>query len=153
MAYTVAIGGGRAMAIKQINPYLNFNGTADKAIQLYQSALGAKVENIMRFGDAAGGMPVAPADKNRVLHAVLNLGPSAIMLSDTMSDQPVGAGGNVHITLDFDDAGEMTAKFDALGAGGKVTMPLQDTFWGARFGMLTDAYGIHWMFNCEQRKG
>jgi PhnB protein len=141
------------MAIKQINPYLNFNGTADKAIQLYQSALGAKVQNIMRFGDAANGMPVAPADKNRVMHAVLDLGPSAIMMSDTMRDAQVSAGGNVHITLDFDSVDDMTKKFDALAAGGKVTMPLSDTFWGARFGMLTDAYGIHWMFNCEQRKG
>jgi PhnB protein len=141
------------MAIKQINPYLNFNGTADKAVQLYQSALGAKVQNIMRFGDAATNMPVAPADKNRVMHAVLDLGPSVIMLSDTMPNAPVGTDGNVHITLDFEDADEMATKFDALAAGGKVTMPLQNTFWGARFGMLTDAYGIHWMFNCEQRKG
>ena len=141
------------MAIKQINPYLNFNGTADKAVQLYQSALGAKVQNIMRFGDAATNMPVAPADKNRVMHAVLDLGPSVIMLSDTMPNAPVGTDGNVHITLDFEDADEMATKFDALATGGKVTMPLQNTFWGARFGMLTDAYGIHWMFNCEQRKG
>ncbi len=142
------------MAIKQLNPYLNFNGTADKAIQLYQSALGAKVENIMRFGDAAGNMPVAPADKNRVMHAVLRMGAGVVMLSDTMPGAPVGAdGGNVHITLDFDDVDEMTKKFDALAAGGQVTMPLSDTFWGARFGMLTDAYGIRWMFNCEQRKG
>jgi PhnB protein len=154
IAYTVVISSEEAaMAIKQINPYLNFNGTADKAVQLYQSALGAKVENIMRFGDAAGNMPVAPADKNRVMHAVLNLGAGVIMLSDTMPNQPVGADGNVHITLDFDDVEEMTRKFDALAAGGNVTMPLQNAFWGARFGMLTDAFGIRWMFNCEQRKG
>lgn len=140
------------MAIRQLNPYLNFNGTADKAIQLYQTALGARVQNIMRFGDAAG-MPVEPADKNRVMHAVLDLGAGVVMLSDTMPNQPVGTDGNVHITLDFADADEMTTKFDALSAGGKVTMPLQNTFWGARFGMLTDAYGIRWMFNCEQRTG
>jgi PhnB protein len=70
-----------------------------------------------------------------------------------MPNQPVGADGNVHITLDFDDVEEMSKRFDALSAGGNVTMPLQNTFWGARFGMLTDAYGIRWMFNCEQRKG
>lgn len=140
------------MAIRQLNPYLNFNGTADKAIQLYQRALGAKVQNIMRFGDAVG-IPVEPADKNRVMHAVLDLGAGVVMLSDTMPNQPVGSDGNVHITLDFADADEMTTKFDALSEGGQVTMPLQNTFWGARFGMLTDAYGIRWMFNCEQRKG
>jgi PhnB protein len=138
------------MAIKQLNPYLNFNGTADKAIQLYQSALGAKVDSIMRFGDAAGNIPVAPADKNRVMHARLLVGGAMFMLSDTMPDAPVAAGGNVHITLDFDDPDDMSRKFDALAAGGKVTMPLQNTFWNARFGMLTDAYGISWMFNCNK---
>ena len=140
------------MAIRQLNPYLNFNGTADQAIKLYEGALGAKVENVMRFGDQAG-MPVAPADKNRVMHAVLRLGAGMVMVSDTMPSQPVSTdGSNVHVTLDFDDAAEMIQKFDALAKGGNVTMPLQDTFWGAKFGMLTDAFGIRWMFNCEQRK-
>jgi histidinol phosphatase-like PHP family hydrolase len=55
-------------------------------------------------------------------------------------------------SLDFDDAADMTKKFEALSAGGGVTMPLQDTFWGARFGMLTDAFGIKWMFNFELKK-
>ena len=86
------------------------------------------------------------------MHAVLHLGAGVVMLSDTMRDQPVGSDGNVHITLDFDNVEEMARKFDALAAGGKVTMPLNDIFWGARFGMLTDAYGIRWMFNCEKKK-
>lgn len=139
------------MAIRQLNPYLNFNGNADQAIQLYQRALGAKVDNVMRFGDAAQ-MPVAPADKNRVMHAVLQLGAGTLMLSDTMPDQPTVMGSNVYVTLDFDDVGDMTQKFDALAAGGKVTMPLSDTFWGAKFGMLTDAFGVNWMFNCDTKK-
>ena len=138
------------MAIKQLNPYLNFNGTADKAIQLYQSALGAKVDNIMRFGDAAGDLPVAPADRNRVLHAKLQVGAACSCSATPCRTRRSAPTANVHITLDFDDVDDMTKKFDALAAGGKVTMPLSDTFWGARFGMLTDAYGIHWMFNCEK---
>ena len=139
------------MAIKQLNPYLNFNGTADKAIQLYERALGAKVENAQRFGDVPG-MNFPTEHKNRVMHAVLRIGTGMLMLSDTMPDQPAASGGNVHITLDFDDPGEMTKKFDALAAGGKVTMPLGDTFWGAQFGVLTDAFGIPWMFNCTLKK-
>jgi PhnB protein len=140
------------MSIKQINPYLNFNGTADKAIQLYEKALGAKTVNVMRFGDVPAGMPIAPGDKNRVMHAVLQLGAGTIMLSDTMPNAPVASEGNVTVSLDFDDVGDMTAKFDALGAGGKVTMPLADTFWGAKFGMLTDAFGVRWMLNCDTKK-
>jgi len=60
-------------------------------------------------------------------------------------------GTNNYVCLDFDDPADMTKKFEALSAGGSVVMPLNDTFWGAKFGMLLDAYGIRWMFNCEQR--
>ncbi len=138
------------MAIKQLNPYLNFSGTADKAIKLYESALGAKTESIQRFGDQPGG---GPADtKNRVMHALLRIGEAVVMISDTQPDMPLTQGNQVHITLDFDDLAEMARRFEALSAGGKVNMPLQDTFWGARFGMLTDAYGINWMFNSNLKK-
>ncbi len=109
------------MSIKRLNPYLTFNGTAGKAIQLYEQALGARTEGL-------------------------------VMVSDSMPDKPVPAGTNVSVCLDFDDVPDMTKKFEALARGGKVTMPLQDTFWGARFGMLTDAFGIAWMFNCTTRK-
>jgi PhnB protein len=139
------------MAIKKLNPYLNFDGTADQAIKLYEKALGAKTENVMRFGD----MPDAkssPEHKDRVMHALLHLGEGIIMISDTMPGHPSQVGTNVHVTLDFDDPVDMARRFEALSSGGKITMPLNDTFWGARFGMLTDAYGINWMFNCEIRR-
>ena len=140
------------MSIKKLNPYLNFNGTAEKAIKLYETVLGARTEGLMRFGE--GAPDTAPDDRNRVMHALLRIGEGAIMISDTMRNAPVSAdgNGNVHITLDFDDPTDMARKFEGLASGGKVTMPLQDTFWGARFGMLTDAHGIRWMFNCEIRK-
>ena len=139
------------MAIKQLNPYLNFNGNAAKAIELYERALGAKSENVMRFGDAQG-MPVPADQKNRILHALLRIGTDVLMVSDSRPDDPVTTGTNSHVVLDFDDEKEMAARFDALSNGGKVNMPLQDTFWGAKFGMLTDALGVQWMFNCENRK-
>jgi PhnB protein len=88
------------------------------------------------------------------MHAVIKLDAGgAIMLSDIMPGMPYTPGTNNYVCLDFDDAADMTKKFDALAAGGKVGMPLNDTFWGAKFGMLTDRFGINWMFNCEQRKG
>ena len=76
----------------------------------------------------------------------------AIMMSDTQPGMPHTPGTNNYVCLDFDDAAEMGAKFDALAVGGQVLMPLNDTFWGARFGMLLDAHGIRWMFNCEKKK-
>ncbi len=63
---------------------------------------------------------------------------------------PVPADSNVHVCLHFDDIPDMKRKFEGLAAGGKVTMPLQETFWAAQFGMLTDAFGVRWMFNCEK---
>ena len=139
------------MAIKKLNPYLNFNGTADKAIKLYESALGAKAERIMRFGDIAE-MKIAPEHKDRVIHAALFIGGGVVMVSDTMPNQPVPTESNTHVILDFDDPADLSKKFDALAVGGKVSMPVQDTFWGAKFGMLKDAYGISWMFNCDHKK-
>lgn len=140
------------MSIKQLNPYLNFDGTAGEAIQLYERALGAKIENVQRFADIPGGKPAA-GNAQRVMHALLRVGAGVLMISDTQPGMPLAVGSNVHVCLDFDDPAEMSGRFDALAAGGKVTMPLQDTFWGAKFGMLTDAFGISWMFNCELKKG
>jgi PhnB protein len=141
-----------AMTIQKLNPYLNFDGHGEKAIKLYQSALGAKVEGeIMRFGGVKD-MPVPDEHKGRVMHAMLNVGGGVIMISDTMPGTPYTPGDNVHVCLHFDDVEDMARKFEALSAGGKVTMPLEDTFWGARFGTLTDAYGVCWMFNCEKKK-
>jgi PhnB protein len=141
------------MAIKQLSPYLNFNGDAAKAAKLYESALGAKIENLSRFGDMPGAN-ATPETKDRVLHGVLKLDNGAnLMLSDIQPGMAHTPGTNVYVCLDFDDADDMTKKFEALAAGGNVTMPLNDTFWGAKFGMLVDAYGIRWMFNCEKKKG
>lgn len=139
------------MSITKLNPYLNFNGTAAKAIELYERALGAKVEDVKRFGEMPGDAP-SPDSKDRVMHAVLKLGDQVIMLSDGRSDMKIPTESNQHLCLDFDDADDMARKFEALAAGGKVTMPLADTFWGAKFGMLTDAYHIQWMFNCDAKK-
>jgi PhnB protein len=139
------------MAIQQMNPYLNFDGTARQAIALYERALGARVEGLQTFADIPGNTPLE-GNANRVMHAMLHIGGGMLMISDTGPDMPITVGNNVHVCLDFDDASEMARKFDALATGGQINMPLQDTFWGAKFGMLTDAYGIRWMFNCNLRK-
>ena len=136
------------MALKDLTPYLFFDGTADQAIQLYERVLGARAE-VMRFKDAPpGAYPYRPEEANRVMHALLTIGPVKVMLSDTTADAPVRAGRSVQLHLEFDDPKELERTFDALAAGGKVEMPLADAFWGARFGALTDAFGIGWMMSC-----
>jgi PhnB protein len=141
------------MSIKNLNPYIIFNGNAEQAIGLYERALGAKTEGLMRFGDMAGGATKRDADfARRITHAYLKIGDDAIMVSDSRPEDPPFQEGSTHICLDFSDAADMAARFDALAAGGKVTMPLQDTFWGATFGTLTDRFGVRWMFNCTKAK-
>ncbi len=135
------------MPITSLSPYLMFNGNAEKAIRHYEKALGAKAEHLQRFGDMG-----ASKTPERIMHAVLRIGSGTVMISDGRPEDSIPAGGSVHVTLEFDDVAEEARCFDALAAGGKVTMPLQDTFWGAKFGTLTDAYGIQWMFNCMTKK-
>ncbi len=138
------------MSINTLNPYLNFDGTAEQAVRLYETALGAETETLMHFGDVPG-MTQAPEHKDRVMHARLRLGESTIMISDAPPNVPVARESNVHVCLHFDDIPDLRKKFEALAVGGKVTMPLQETFWAAQFGMLTDAFGVRWMFNCEKK--
>jgi PhnB protein len=140
------------MAIKKINPSLTFDGTAVKAIKLYEQALGAKVERLMRFGDApAMGRPCPDAYKDRVMHAILRIGEEMLMVMDAPPDVPVATTSNVQVALDLDDPVDMTKRFDALAAGGAVRVAPHDAFWGAKFGMLIDAFGVNWIFNCQTK--
>jgi len=136
----------------QLNPYLMFNGSAEQAIRLYERVLGARIEALSRFGDVPD-MNTPEALKDRVMHAQLHIGDGVLMVSDSMPDRPVPSESNIQVCLQLEDVDDMTRKFDALAEGGKVTLQPHDTFWGARFGMLTDAHGINWMFNCELKKG
>lgn len=140
------------MGVQKIEPYLMFDGTAESAIRLYQKALGAEVQGeVMRFKDvpSSEGAP-DPSFAQRVMHARLRIGKDYIMLSDGMPGEPPPKVTNVHVCLSCDDEAEMAKQFEALAEGGQVTMPLQDAFWGDRFGMLKDAFGIHWMFSCAK---
>jgi PhnB protein len=129
--------------------YLNFDGNAREAMTFYQKCLGGDL-HIMPFSDAPGGMPESA--KDRVMHARLVSGPATLMASDTMPDMPLHEGNNIWLNVNCESMEEIQKVFGALGEGGKVLMPLQDQFWGAHFGMLTDQFGIHWMFNYELPK-
>jgi PhnB protein len=136
--------------MKSISPYLTFDGNAKEAMTFYQQALGGDL-NVMPFS-AGQGMEIPAGSENRTMHAALATGKTTLMASDTMPGMPFERGvNNYTLNIDCDDVAEQDRLFNALSAGGKVTMPLQDTFWGARFGMLTDKFGIAWMLNCESK--
>lgn len=132
-------------------PYLNFNGTASEAIALYEQALGAKVMFIQRFGDTPE-MPTPEGMASRVMHATLSIGNTSLLISDAMPGSTVEPGTNTHVCLQYSDIADVDAHFAAMSDGATIVMPLDNTFWGARFGMLVDRYGISWMFNAELPK-
>lgn len=135
------------MPVKDVSPYLFFNGNGEAAVRLYEKALGAKVTALMRYDEMpAEHRPTAPELARRIMHAALEIGPRTVMISDTLPDRPTTPGGNVEICLQYDDLAEMAARFDALAASGTVVMALHDAFWGDRFGALVDELGVRWMF-------
>jgi PhnB protein len=141
------------MSVQKLNPYLLFNGHGAEAIRLYETALGTKVEHRMGYGDVPNAKDPAKFG-DLIIHALLRVGTETLMLSDAHPDQPpVQVGNNVQVALHFEDPAAMEKAFQALSAGGKVTQPIQDAFCGAKFGMLTDAFGIGWMFDCPIKKG
>jgi len=136
--------------------YLNFPRNTEEAFNFYQSVFGGEFGNggIARFGDipVLEGIPqIAEADKNLVMHIELVItGGHVLMATDAPESMGfnVNFGNNVHINLEPDTRVATKQLFDALSAGGKITMDLQDMFWGAYYGSCTDKYGVQWMFNC-----
>ena len=135
-----------------INPYLNFRGTTEEAFNFYVSVFGGKVLNIQRYKDTpeAGQVPAADADK--IMHMAISIGKDNMLMgTDALESQgrPFTAGNNFYLSVSTDTEEETEKIFNGLSAGGKVTMPLQKTFWGAYFGMFDDRFGIQWMMNYD----
>jgi PhnB protein len=131
----------------QVQPYLFFNGRCEEAVEFYRSALGAEVTMLMRFKDnpeppAAGMVP--PGAENKVMHVAFRIGDTMVLASDGQClGQPSFQGFALSLTVPNDaEAGRV---FAALGAGGKVQMPLAKTFFSSRFGMVADRFGVTWM--------
>lgn len=134
--------------MKALHPYLTFNGNCREAMNFYTDALDADL-HIMDGEE----MPNATEEtKELVLHAMLRKGSSVVMASDAMQGGPVTSGTNFSLSIDCESTDEQDKFFEALKQGGNVTMPLQDVFWGARFGMLTDKFGVNWMLNFDYGK-
>jgi PhnB protein len=133
--------------MKAINTYLNFDGQTRDAMTFYATCLDADLY-LQTFKEAGMDMPGA---EDRVIHARLSKGGAAtvVMASDSQPGQPVNMGDNAWLCIDCDDEREQDRIFAALGEGGSVIMPVDRMFWGARFGMLRDKFGVGWMLNCE----
>ena len=144
----------------RVSTYLNFSNNTEEAFNFYKSVFGTEIGEggIARFGDipnSDGAPPIPEKDKNLVMHIELPiLGGHVLMGTDAPESMGfnLNFGNNVHINLEPDTRTETKKLFDGLSLGGKITMELQDMFWGAYFGSCTDKYGVQWMFNCTEKK-
>ena len=132
----------------QMNPYLSFKGECEAAFKFYERCLGGQVGALFRYG----GTPLAgqvPADwSDKIMHGSLIVGDQVLMGADVAPDryeEPKGFSMSLHIKSTVD--AERT--FHELAGHGRVVMPLEKTFWAARFGMVVDRFGIPWLINCD----
>ncbi len=143
----------------RVSTYLNFPRNTEEAFNFYKSVFGGEFGGmgVARFRDipAPEGMPpMAEADKNLIMHIELTtVGGHVIMGTDAPESMgfSVNFGNNMHINLEPDTRKETKKLYEALSSGGKISMELQDMFWGDYFGSCTDKFGVQWMFNCREK--
>jgi len=130
-----------------VQPYLNFNGRCEEAIEFYQKALGAKVEMLMRCKESPQPQPpgmAPPGTENKIMHCSFRVGDSVIMASDGRCTGQASFQG-ISLSLSLKGEDEAERYFAALSEGGTVEMPLTKTFFSPGFGMVADRFGITWM--------
>ena len=133
----------------QLNPYLTFDGKCEAAFKFYEQVLGGKIEAMMTYGGSPMAEQTQPEWRNKIMHARLSVGDKMLMASDAPPDRYEAMKG-IMVTLGIDEPGEAERIFHALSENGTVQMPIQETFWARRFGMLVDQFGTPWMVNCEK---
>ena len=136
----------------KLNPQISlaFNGQCEAAFSFYEQCLHGTITFMLTWGDSPMAAADAPAGWDaKIAHATLRLGDTAIVGSDVpaaLYKPPQG----FEVVLQMEDAGEADRVFQALAEGGTIAMPLQETFWALRFGVVVDRFGIPWSINCER---
>ncbi|HEX8269544.1 MAG TPA: VOC family protein [Flavobacterium sp.] len=138
-----------------INPYITFNGNCEEAFLFYKSVFGGDFPYIGRFGDMppTEGKSVSAEEASKIMHVMLPISSETVLMGSDSSDSYGHAtvvGNNISVSVNTDSKEEAFKIFDGLSAGGKVTMPMEKTFWGAWFGMFTDKFDINWMVNFDE---
>ena len=134
----------------KINAYLAFEDQCEAAFRFYAQCLGGTLEALDRFGDTPACEHVPASHRDRIMHARLVVGDQALMGSDSVPEHPYEGVKGCSVSLSVDSIEDAERIFGVLSTGGQVTMPLAQTFWAVRFGMLVDKFGVPWMINCEK---
>jgi len=136
--------------MKSFSVHLTFGGNCEEAINFYKNCFGGEILAKSTYGESP--MPTSDDFKSKIMHIEFKFDNVLVMAADGMPGFSPNISNNIALTIDFTDAREEETVFNKLANGGKVTMPLQDTFWNAKFGMITDKYGISWMLNYSKPK-
>ena len=133
-----------------VQPYLFFGGRCEEALEFYRSALGAEIVMLSRFKDAPDPGMSQPGTAEKIMHASFRVGETLLMASDGRCEgEPQFEGFSLSIVVP--DEGMAERAFNALAEGGKVEMPLAQTFWAPKFGMLEDRFGVGWMISVQHK--
>lgn len=135
----------------KLNTYLHFNnGKCEEALNFYVKALGAKPVMMLRYSEAPPSNESVKEMDQKIMHGRITLGDGVIMASDAPSDCVSNlAGFSINIGVETPEEAERL--FKALSEKAEIRMPMAETFWALRFGMLEDQFGVPWMVNCEKR--
>jgi PhnB protein len=132
-----------------VEPYLFFDGKCEEALEFYRRTIGAEVTALLRWKDSPDPQMAMPGAAEKVMHARMRIGEAMVMASDgRCQGKPEFQG--FALSLTAADAAEADRLFAALGDGGQVQMPLSETFFSPRFGMVADRFGVSWMVNVEK---
>ena len=134
-----------------LNVYLTFEDNCREVFDFYRSVFGGEYLIILTFGDGPADMGILDSERDRIMHATISIGDSFLMGSDSASSfaSPPTVGDNFSLSYTSSSREEVDEFFARLSAGGTVTMPLQETFWGSYFGSCTDKFGINWQLDYE----
>lgn len=138
----------------RLNPYINFSGQTEAAFNFYKSIFGGEFAMLQRFKDTGHGDDMSAEDKEKIMHVALPIGEHVILMgTDTLESfgQTLKQGDNFSLSINTGSEEEATRIFNALAVEGNTNMPLEKTFWGAFFGMLTDKFGMQWMVSYDEK--
>lgn len=131
----------------RMNTYVNFAGTCAEAFRYYDKHLGGRITMMMTHSQSPEPGRLPPEWKDAVLHAQIDIAGTILSGADIPTAQPMRS---AYLTLHVDSEADAERIFSALGDGGEVFMPLQETFFASRFGQLRDRFGINWMLIRER---
>jgi len=131
----------------RLNPHVTFDGQCEAAFKFYEKALGGKIAMMMTYQDSPLGEQMPANWSDKILHATFVWGGHVLQGADAPPGQYQKPQG-FSVMLNIDEAAEADRIFHALAEKGEVQLPIQETFWARRFGMLVDQFGTPWTINC-----